>query len=405
MKNLNILAVATVVCVSFIGCGDTKQVSDNKAPQETKQEKKVEKVSKSIDKPFIKKYGVRSGKIEYEIKGSGNIMGVETKTIGKKRVIFSNYGSHELVEENRVDKQDVFGKKSITKKHTIIYNKDAVIYRANFKNKKIVRMTNPAISMILGANSNDLSKVGENIMKKMGGKKIGTDKVLGYDCVVWSLMGTKQCIYKGVALKLETNVMGIKSVEVATKAEFDIDIDKGSFKLPPFPISGITANQSQLDKMDEEAKEKAIENSKQIADMGQSIKEAQQKIKANPNMSEKEKKEVILQSMMNSKSMMSKFEKEKASMPKMIDMMKSYRKCIAHTHSQSDMDRCTKEVAETSRKLGLDDEEEKLVWSKANREKTLKEIDEGIKEISKSLPCMQKSNNMMEFMQCAGGMH
>jgi len=30
MKNLNILAVATVVCVSFIGCGDTKQVSDNK---------------------------------------------------------------------------------------------------------------------------------------------------------------------------------------------------------------------------------------------------------------------------------------------------------------------------------------------------------------------------------------
>ena len=409
MKNLNILAISAVACISFIGCGDTDKVSDTKATQDTKQEQKVEKASKSIDKPFIKKYGIRSGRISYDIKGSGNILGVSTKTIGKKRLIFSNYGSRELIEENSVEKQDVYGKKNITKKHTIVYNKDAVIYNVDFEQKRIVRMKNPAISMMLGLDNSDLSKIGENLMRKMGGKKIGTDNILGYDCDIWSLMGSKQCIYHGIVLKLETNVMGMKRVEIATKAKFNIDIDKESFKLPDFPISGITSNMEKLDKMDEQAKQEALKVGKEVVQMGESIKEAQKKIKANPNMSDKEREKVIMESMMNSKSMMSKFEKQKASMPKMLKMMKSYRACIADTNSQSDMDECVKKVKKSTHKLGLDElgdnEEEKLVWSKANREKTLKEIDEGIKEVSKSLPCMKKSNNMMEFIECARGMH
>jgi hypothetical protein len=37
----------------------------------------------------MKKYDVKSGKIEYTLKGSGNIMGmVKIKSVGKKRVIF-----------------------------------------------------------------------------------------------------------------------------------------------------------------------------------------------------------------------------------------------------------------------------------------------------------------------------
>jgi hypothetical protein len=40
----------------------------------------------------MKLYDVKSGKIDYEIKGSGEIMGQKLQTVGKKRVIFDNYG-------------------------------------------------------------------------------------------------------------------------------------------------------------------------------------------------------------------------------------------------------------------------------------------------------------------------
>jgi len=39
--------------------------------------------------------------------------------------------------------------------------------------------------------------VSKEMMKSMGGKKIGTDKVLVYTCEVWDMMGVNQCIYKG----------------------------------------------------------------------------------------------------------------------------------------------------------------------------------------------------------------
>jgi len=404
MKNLYKLSIVTVACVSFIGCGETEKKDDTK--QEINRDKKVENlstpttpsISKSNSKPFIKKYDIKSGIVEYEVKGSGNIMGLTTKTVGTKRVIFLDYGSHEIIEKKSVEKKDINGKSQVVKTHTLVYNKDAVIYKTDFTNKVIKRMKNPAIAMMLGSNP-------IKMIENLGGKKIGTDKVLGYKCDIWSIMGSKQCIYKGVALRVETDIMGIKNVEVATKADFNVNIDKHDFKLPNFPIAGIHKDKIKLEEMDEKAKKDAIENKDEIAQIGHSIKEVQKQITANPNMSKEERKKVILESLLNSKNMKSKFQQQKESMPKILDMMKSYRACIVSTSSQSDMDSCEKDVSSLSKKLGLDDfdvdKEDKLNWSKENKKQTLKEIDEGIKEVSKNIPCMKKSHNMMEFIQCA----
>ena len=59
----------------------------------------------------LKMYGVESGKIDYTISGSGNVMGVTTKTAGKKRVIFDKFGARSLTEENRIQKTVIGGKK------------------------------------------------------------------------------------------------------------------------------------------------------------------------------------------------------------------------------------------------------------------------------------------------------
>jgi len=404
MKNLYKLSIVTVACVSFIGCGETEKKDNTK--QEINRDKKIEdlstpttpSISKTNTKPFMKKYDIKSGIVEYKIKGKGNIMGLTTKTEGTKRVIFLDYGSHELIEKNSIEEKNINGKSETVKTHTLVYNKDAVIYKTDFTNKVIKRMKNPSIAMML--NSNPIK-----IIENFGGKKIGTDKVLGYKCDIWSIMGSKQCIYKGVALRVETDVMGIKNVEIATKANFNVNINRNDFKLPNFPIAGIHTDKIKLEEMDEKAKIDAIKSKEEVAQIGHSIKEVQKQITANPNMSKEERKKVILESMLNSKNMKSKFQQQKESMPKILEMMKSYRACIASTSSQSDMDICEKEVSSLSKKLGLDDfdvdKEDKPNWSKENKKQTLKEIDDGIKEVSKNLPCMKKSNNMMEFIQCA----
>ncbi len=95
----------------------------------------------------MKLYDVKSGKIEYGIKGSGEIMGQKMQTIGKKRVIFDAYGAQNLTEENKIDKQTIMGQKKITKTHTMIYMKKGMAYHVDFKAKRIMRMENMAATM------------------------------------------------------------------------------------------------------------------------------------------------------------------------------------------------------------------------------------------------------------------
>ena len=187
---------------------------------------------------MMKKFEVKSGKIEYEIKGSGNIMGmVQIKSVGKKRVIFDNYGVKNLEEKSEVKKETTMGETKVKKDHTMAYMNNAIVYHVDFKKKIINRVKNrgAALAGLFGGGAN-LKESGEAMMIKMGGKKLGTDKVLGYECTVWDLIGSKQCMYKGLPLKVEIDVMGMKTTEIATKAEFDITLGKDDFKLPDYPV-------------------------------------------------------------------------------------------------------------------------------------------------------------------------
>ena len=62
----------------------------------------------------------------------------------------------------------------------------------------------------------------------MGGKKIGTEKFLGKQTDIWEIkqMGTKSWVWKGVTLKTESNMMGMKINIVATKISENFDKSK-----------------------------------------------------------------------------------------------------------------------------------------------------------------------------------
>lgn len=178
-----------------------------------------------------KRYELKSGIVEYKISGGGSMMGFATKSEGSGKLYFTDYGNLELREQT--EKETTMGRTTTTHSlskidHGTLYiveNDEKVIYKKDIESLKK-----------MGKEGKDLTAMGKKMMQEMGGKKVGTGKVLGYPCEIWELMGSKIWLYKGIPLKSEANVMGIKHTEVATKAKFNVTIPKEKFKLPDYPV-------------------------------------------------------------------------------------------------------------------------------------------------------------------------
>ncbi|CAA6815788.1 MAG: Unknown protein [uncultured Sulfurovum sp.] len=405
VKYFKHIVLLSTLSILYAGCGESQEIS------ETSVGKSEIHLQKSKQEPFIKKYALKSGEIDYEIIGSMDMMGSTSKTTGTKKLIFSEYGSHELTELKKIEEQNMMGEKRTLKTHTLDYMKEASLYKVDFNKKNIQRMQVPALAMMMGTGEENMLEKGQKMLESMGGKKLGTDKVLGYECEIWSLMGSKQCLYKGIPLKVETDIMGVTNLEVATKIEFDKSIDKTVYKLPEFPIVN-ALNRTNIDKskladMDAQDKRNAIENAKRMAQLGETLKEGQKKIEANPNMSQEEQKNMMIEVISNSKGMQSQLEKQKAMMPNVISLMKFYRDCLQDANSKSDAQACDKKGQALAKKLGMeeefDDEEEEedtRAWTQEGRATIVNEMNEEIKTIENTLPCIHKAKTMIDLMHC-----
>jgi hypothetical protein len=340
----------------------------------------------------FKMYGAQSGKIDYKIIGSGDIMGVKTKTVGKKRVLFKSYGAKTLTEENQVQKTVMGGKANVEKSHKIILMDGAMLYNVDLQEKRIVRMQNPALAMMSAmAGDSNAMEMGEAMLKKMGGKKTGTDKVLGYTCDVWEAMGTKQCIYKGIPLKVESDIMGIKNTEVATKAEFDISIPDDDFKLPDFPVynmSGVKLDKNNLAAMDEKERKEAAQGAEALAAVMGAMAEATQSAGIKPGQKPTKAQEKDMENAM----MSALLPQMKQKMLKEEEILLAAKECFGKADTLKEAKICSHNMDEPG-----DDEGDDLTdWSDKTKKETLGFIDQGLE----SMACVKKAETMDAIKQC-----
>ena len=342
----------------------------------------------------MKMYEVESGKITYEIKGSGEIMaGATTQSIGKKRVIFNAYGAKNLTEENKIEKTNIMGQKKTTKTHTMVYMKESMVYHVNFDNKKIMRMENMGMAMagLMGGGQN-MKQTAEEMMKKMGGKKTGTDTVLGYSCDVWNLMGTKQCMYKGIPLRVETNVMGIKSTEIATKAEFGISLSKDDFKLPDFPIYDMGGNKldkNNLDAMDAKVK---IDTAKDMNEMAEG-KSVFEKAMRDAGIKEGQRPTKVQQENLEESMMKAMLPRLKQEIMADEDLMRFGYKCLGKANTLKEANVCN----DKTNAMSGETEEPFDEWSSATKKEVLGFLDQYLNEI---LPCVKNAETMKAAQKC-----
>lgn len=300
-------------------------------------------------------YEVKSGQVKYKIQGEMDLMGVKTKTMGTKSLIFDQFGTQMLIDE----KKTAISQQGTKKTHSITYLKNGVVYLVDFNSRRIIRSEN-----MLAMMSGNMTSRGKKIIQQMGGKKVGNDSVLGYRCELWELMGTTQCIHKGITLKAKVNIMGSIQTETATQADFRESIDQSAFKLPDFPITdqmGNTINKQQLNNMD-----------------SQSMQEMQELEKATKNF--------------NGSDMFSQMKQKILSQESSMVFLK---KCLKRANTKDDAQECASHLSS----MGSNDEESFLadVWNQQTKNEALQDINYYLDNV---VPCVKQANNIEALQGC-----
>lgn len=189
----------------------------------------------------LKRYDVKSGMVEYVITTSGKVLGSTMSGQGTENLYFKDWGAIELLEEKSIQTTEtsIFGMKNseTTNTHTMSKLDDGESYHVDFDKKQIFLRRDLAMDMTKNYREDgDAGEVGKEMLESLGGKVIGVEKFLGYDCELWDVMGAKQWMYKGVVLKMEMTMLGITTIKEAKTAVFNNKVADKYFELPDFPI-------------------------------------------------------------------------------------------------------------------------------------------------------------------------
>ena len=226
MKNLYIILALFIITTSCNG----------------NEKKSTEGLSISIEQqdPKLKRYEVKSGIIKYKLTINGSVMGSKISGSGAESLYFKDWGNLELVEEKstKTTKTNIFGQKKtdISTTHTMSKLNNGESYHVDFDRKQIVLRRDMVMELNKTFAGGNVNKTGQAMLESIGGKLIGNENFLGYDCEIWDIHGAKQLMYKGAVLKIEMTIMGITTIKEATSAKFNMSVSDTNFKLPDFPI-------------------------------------------------------------------------------------------------------------------------------------------------------------------------
>lgn len=170
-------------------------------------------------KSNYKVFPFKTGIIEYQKTG---------KTKGSYTKYIDEYGFKQADYGESVTK--IFGMKTEEKTGNILIG--PVIYAIDYKKNIVNKGKNPVYETYAKADG-DYDKLGRQAMEALGFSDSGeTGTVLGNKCEIWKGALGEIWVWKGLALKTTTKLLGMKMEEVATKISLDVNVPKDKFEVP-----------------------------------------------------------------------------------------------------------------------------------------------------------------------------
>jgi len=171
-----------------------------------------------------KRYYVESGIIKYKISGN---------TKGTEEIYFDKWGEREAQISKAVTETTFFGIKNKQEENTLNILDGDISYGIDLKKKTGVKTLNAGVTtMSAMCNGKSPRKMGKEMLKQMGGKKIGEEEILGKKCEIWKALGTKLWLWKGIPLKISSKILGIERVTEAVEIKTNVKIDENRFQVP-----------------------------------------------------------------------------------------------------------------------------------------------------------------------------
>jgi hypothetical protein len=175
-----------------------------------------------------KPFEIKSGKVEYKIDG---------KTKGTKTLWWDDYGR--LQHEYKKTSTKMMG--ITTKEETLNIRSSEWMYTINLIEKTGTKMSvDEAMKMTeaLAGTSDEaeLIKLGEDVKKDFDAKDVGTENILGHECIIMEIgkLNGKHWRHKGVTLKMEIIMGGFLGnyLEEATSFDQNISVPSSKFEVP-----------------------------------------------------------------------------------------------------------------------------------------------------------------------------
>jgi hypothetical protein len=209
MKKIFLFSFVFLLSLLLINCGDnSKDESQNLGKDKTSK--------------FQKRYGVKSGIIEYELSGSQE---------GTKTLYFDDWGMRQA-EYTR----SVLTVSGFSKSINIINIIDGEYqYMINADHNSGTKTRNPIIKAIEELKDQvGYNEFGEQVLLKMGAEKVGKENFLGKDCDIYAIgnTGTKLWVWEWITLKSETKSGGLDISLTAKKIDVGASIPSNKFALP-----------------------------------------------------------------------------------------------------------------------------------------------------------------------------
>ena len=171
-----------------------------------------------------RRYYIESAIINYKISGN---------TKGEEKIYFDNWGEREAQFTKAVTETTFFGIKNKQEENTLNILDGDISYGIDLKNKTGVKTLNAGITTMSALSQGKSPRqFGKEMLKKMGGKKIGEEEILGKNCEIWKALGTKIWLWKGIPLKTQSKIMGIERTVEAIELNINTKIDESVFKVP-----------------------------------------------------------------------------------------------------------------------------------------------------------------------------
>lgn len=207
-----------------------------------------------------KRYDIKSGIVEYTITGQGETMGVTSSIKGSAKLIFKEYGLVEVEKETLTE--HVMGQTQTMQEFSKY--EDGLVYSVDYEEKLIYKQDVSKLD-----NSQTAVLMGKSGLKSIGAQKVGSENILGFSCDIWQLDDMKLYLYKGIPLKIETNMMGYSQTQVATKVDFNLSLSEKEFALPAYPVKTMDSVKSEIQR---EMENMSPEEKKMMEQMMQNMK-------------------------------------------------------------------------------------------------------------------------------------